>query len=153
MTHRTCVRRTGPTRRLTAIRGNERLRPWYQSVPRELRDSSRYLVEARRHGVPVDVLRPDIVLRWDGPGGRRWLIVEAKLGDVSFQSGRLIEGSPRAALKDLLMYRTDFSHVLHGATTYGLGIAWGAELTPQPGEILLASPDAVGDALSLWGVV
>jgi hypothetical protein len=51
------------------------------------------------------------------------------------------------------MYRTDFSHVLHGATTYGLGIAWGAELTPQPGEILLASPDAVGDALSLWGVV
>jgi hypothetical protein len=51
------------------------------------------------------------------------------------------------------MYRTDYSHVLHGETTFGLGIAWGAELTPQPGEILLASPDAVGDALALWGVV
>jgi hypothetical protein len=138
---------------LTARRGNERLRLWYQSVPRELRVSSRYLVEARRHGIPVDVLRPDIVLRWDGPGERRWLIVEAKLGDVSFQSGRSIEGSARAALKDLMMYRTDFSHVLRGATTYGLGIAWGAELTPQPGEILLASPDAVGDALALWGVM
>jgi hypothetical protein len=38
-------------------------------------------------------------------------------------------------------------HVLKDATTYGLGVAWGTELRPQPGEVLLASPDAVGDAL------
>jgi hypothetical protein len=137
--------------RLDATRGSESLRLWYQSVPQEFRASSRYLSIAGKHAVPVESLRPDMVLRWDSQAGRRWLIVEAKLGDVSFQSGRSVEGSARAALKDVLMYREDFSDVLdETASPYGLGVAWGAELSPREGRVMLATPDRLGDALHLW---
>ena len=140
--------------RLDAARGDERLRLWYQSVPSELRRGSQYLSESRRHGLAADALRPDIVLRWDTPEGRRWLIVEAKLGDVGFETGRDIRGSARAALKDLLMYRTDFADALaESGEPYGLGLAWGAGLSPRRGSVLLASPDKVQDALAVWGVV
>ena len=126
----------------------ERLRLWYQSVPTELRAGSSYLGEAARHGLAADVLRPDLVLRWDGPQGRKWLIVEAKFGDISFRSGRSVQGSARAALKDLLTYRTDFANVLDGSRgTYGLGLAWGADLVPQSGDVMLATPDRLGLAL------
>jgi hypothetical protein len=137
--------------RLDATRGAEKLRLWYQAVPEELRAESRYLALARRHAVPADALRPDLVLRMDTPYERRWLIVEAKLGDVSFGSGRSVEGSARAALKDLLMYREDFSAVLDGTGgPYGLGVAWGADLASRDGPVLLATPDRLAEALSMW---
>ena len=121
---------------------------------KSLRVVSRYLARAQKQGVPPKPsVRTSFILRWDGPRGRKWLIVEAKLGDVSFSSGRRVEGSARAALKDLLTYRTDFGQVFDGMDgPYGLGVAWGADLAPHGGSVLLATPDKLSDALALWGV-
>ncbi len=51
---------------------------------------------------------------------------------------------------DLLAYRRAFDHVLApGGRPYGLGVAWGEELTPAAGaEIALCTPDKLGEAIS-----
>src|SRR3981189_506152 len=50
-----------------------------------------------------------------------------------------------------LAYRRAFSHALRGQREcYGLGYAWGAELTPNStSEILLCTPENLGIALEL----
>jgi hypothetical protein len=73
------------------------------------------------------------------------VVVEAKLGIT-----RSVEDSARAALQDLLGYRRAFDEVLAQQDgPYGLGLAWGADLAASEDEILLCSPDQIGQALAL----
>jgi hypothetical protein len=72
-----------------------------------------------------------------------WLLVEVKGGH------RRVEHSARAALLDLLAYRRAFEPALSRCHHYGLGIAFGAQLKPDPtSEIALATPDSVSAALA-----
>jgi len=127
-----------------ARREHEDLEIIYQATPKRLRVNSRYRQIQALHAIPPGGLRPDLVLRRIADGSERWLLIEVKGG------ARKIEDSARAALVDLLAYRTAFSPALgESPPPYGLGIAWGAELTPSgEGEILLCSPDHIRDALA-----
>jgi hypothetical protein len=120
---------------------------WYQSTPPDLRTRSRYKHVLASHGFSRQHgLRPDLVLRWADRGGYcRWLLIECKL---SQSMG--VEHAARQALTDLLAYRRAFDHVLApGGQPYGLGVAWGKELTPAAGaEIALCTPDMLGQAIS-----
>jgi hypothetical protein len=70
-------------------------------------------------------------------------LIEAKMG-----RSRDLAGSARAALFDLLAYRSAFAAVLDGqAGPYGLGVAWGAGLDPDDGDVMLTSPDRLSTAL------
>jgi hypothetical protein len=63
---------------------------------------------------------------------------------------RSVARSARAAARDLLAYRRAFEATLAGqATAYGIGIAWGRHVVPALGEIILCSPDTIGEALKL----
>ena len=74
---------------------------------------------------------------------RPWLLIEAKGGH------RRVEQSARAALLDLLAYRRAFDAALTGCRAYGLGVAFGAELTANPStEISLSTPDQLSTALA-----
>jgi hypothetical protein len=138
-----------PAAPFIAQRGPDRVHVWYQHAPRELRDShSRYYRIQRTHSLGPSEVRPDIVLRISKGGLITWLVVEAKLGLT-----RGVEDSARAALFDLLGYRRAFEKTLtKQEAPYGLGVAWGEELTPERDEILLCSPDCIGQALSLAGL-
>jgi hypothetical protein len=128
---------------LSAYRNEERLEIVYQATPKGLRANSRYRQVQQLHAIPPGGLRPDLVLRRTVDGADHWLLVEVKGGE------RKIEESARAALLDLLAYRSAFSYALADAPApYGLGLAWGAELEPsREGEILLCSPDHLPEAL------
>jgi hypothetical protein len=119
---------------------------WYQSTPPDLRTGSRYRRVLTSHGFPRQGgLRPDLVLRWaHRNGSSRWLLIECKLSQ-SMGVGH----AARQALADLLAYRRAFDHVLSLAgQPYGLGVAWGAELTPAASaEIALCTPDMLGEAI------
>ena len=118
---------------------------WYQTTPSSLRHGSRYRDVLASHGFTQGGLRPDLVLRWTHPGGsRRWLLIECKLSQ-SMSVGH----AARQALVDLLAYRRAFGRILSaGGQPYGLGVAWGQELTPAAGaEIALCTPDKLGKAI------
>jgi hypothetical protein len=131
---------------LAAHRGEEQLRLWYQTAPRQLHRDSRYTSVLFQHGFqrPQD-LRPDLVLLRT-TGEKRWLIIEEKMGER-----RDVTNSARAALADLLGYREAFRTALAAnAHPYGLGIAWGADLTPTVGsDVMLCTPDQITEALTL----
>jgi hypothetical protein len=76
---------------------------------------------------------------------QRWLVVEVKGVE------RAVDRSARAATLDLLAYRRAFDNALKSsAAPYGLGVAWGADLTPSAdAEIMLCSPDTLPEALGL----
>jgi hypothetical protein len=128
---------------LRARRKGERLEIVYQATPNLLSANSRYRQVQKLHAIPPGGLRPDLVLRRTDNGADQWLLIEVKGGE------RKIEESARAALLDLLAYRSAFSYALADApAAYGLGVAWGAELEPsREGEILLCSPDHLPEAL------
>ena len=122
---------------LTAARGTEKLTLYYQRAPRALTASSVYLGVQTAHGLAPGALRPDLVLRHRSATGDRWFLIEAKGGH------RGVEASSRAALLDILAYRTAFEARMQAAPPYGLGIAWGADLEPHPtSPVLLCSPEA-----------
>jgi hypothetical protein len=128
---------------LGARRGEERLEISYQATPALLSRGSRYGRVQKRHSIPMGALRPDLVFHWTAGGASRWLLVEVKGGN------RKIEDSARAALLDLLAYRSAFTDALtETPPPYGLGIAWGAELEPSwRSEVALCSPDLLRPSL------
>jgi len=100
---------------------------WYQSTPEELSAISVYRRVLQRHGFvrPQD-LRPDLSLRLTVNGRVRWLVIEAKSGDIATPGGRRVESNARASLVDLLGYLTAFdADTSDIASMVGLGIAWG----------------------------
>lgn len=131
--------------RLAARREEQTLEITYQAVPRSLRRGSAYRTVQAKHGISTGPLRPDLVLLHRHGGQTRWIIVEVKGGH------RRVEESARAALYDLLAYRTAFDSVLEMQSgPYGLGVAWGAELGPsQESDVLLCTPDCLDEALKL----
>jgi len=140
------LRLFGGALRLIGVRDGERCEVTYQATPKVLRTGSLYRHLQVAHRIPAGGLRPDLVLRHTADGQERWLMIEVKGGQ------RSVEDSARAALYDLLAYRTAFKETLdHAPTPYGLGIAWGAELEPSlHGEIMLCSPDTLRRAFRLY---
>jgi hypothetical protein len=126
-------------------RGGRSLLLHYQRAPAGLTAGSRYGRVQREHAIPVGQLRPDFTLTTVGVQGTRRVVFEVKGGER-----RTVAHSARAALVDLLAYRQAFSDGLAGqAGAYGVGIAWGAELSPAPfSEVLLCSPDTIGQAVA-----
>ncbi|MEV4847296.1 hypothetical protein AB0K20_29260 [Micromonospora matsumotoense] len=123
-----------------------RLDLWYQSTPPVLGTVSNYQQVLARHEFrrPQD-LRPDLVLHWQAStGSPRTLLIECKLST----SGGVKEAA-RSALFDLLAYRQAFANSLAGTgVPYGLGVAWGGGLTPQPDQgVMLCTPDKIEEAL------
>jgi hypothetical protein len=130
---------------LKATRGAELLWLYYQHAPPALRRGSHYGQVQRAHGLSVGGLIPDLVLSRPGHDPSPWLLVEVKGGH------RRVEQSARAALLDLLAYRRAFEPALAGCRRYGLGVAFGAQLTPDEGsEITLATPDVMSEALAAF---
>jgi hypothetical protein len=129
--------------RLRGEKDGSRLELTYQTTPATLRRGSVYSSILHRHAVAPGPLRPDLVVRHEHGGAERWLLIEVKGGERDGAE------SARAATQDLLGYRTAFSPALSTQTSpYGLGIAWGAELTPDPAsEIVLCTPDTLIMAL------
>jgi len=120
---------------------------YFQRAPHELSRSSRYRDVQGAHAFPYkSALIPDLVLKTESQGGRRWLLIEIKGGEK-----RGVANSARDATLDLLAYRRAFDHALSGQVgVYGLGYAWGTELYPSvDAEIMLCSPDQLDDALQL----
>jgi hypothetical protein len=121
---------------------------WYQSAPKALRHGSRYVDALQEHSFqnPMD-LRPDLVLRLQNAGEPpRWLIIEAKLGEV-----RTVAASAREALQNLLAYKEAFSKGLgHQSAPIGLGVAWGEGLIPVRGTQMLCTPEHIETALNLF---
>ncbi|MGY1697365.1 hypothetical protein ACI780_20895 [Geodermatophilus sp. SYSU D00814] len=118
----------------------------YQAVPTSLTAASIYGQVLLAHGFPSQVpLRPDMVLRWfDISGQERLLLVECKLSETGG-----VRHAARQALFDLLGYRRAFEPSLSSQAPYGLGLAWGEGLVPEPGsEVLLCTPEHVGSALA-----
>jgi hypothetical protein len=132
--------------RIGGSRGGERLEVRYQGVPRLLRTSSTYRHMQIAHGIAPGMLRPDLVVRHTAKGVDRWLLIEMKGG------ARSVDESARAALRDLLGYRTAFSAVLGKQDgPYGLGIAWGAELLPSVGSnVMLCTPECITQAVQAF---
>lgn len=129
--------------RLTATRGTESLRLHYQHTPRALQHGSRYGRVQRSHAMPVGGLIPDLVLQRPARGDDQWLLVEVKGGK------RSVDKSARAALLDLLAYRRSFAAHLTSSKTYGVGVAFGAELDGDlDSEIRLCTPDRLPAALA-----
>jgi hypothetical protein len=132
--------------RLGGSRGGQRLEVTYQAVPRPLRAASTYRQLQIAHGVAPGMLRPDLILRQSTRGNDRWLLSEMKGG------ARGVDESARAALRDLLAYRTAFSDVLsHQDGSYGLGIAWGADLSPSvKSNVMLCTPECLSQAVQAF---
>jgi hypothetical protein len=120
---------------------------WYQSTPPALAAGSHYRQILASHSFPHrHELRPDVILRWTDPGHQlRWLIVECKLS----QTGGAGHAA-RQSLADLLSYRRSFDPVLKAAGhPYGLGVAWGAGLSPaDDAEVALCTPDTISEAIT-----
>jgi hypothetical protein len=133
--------------RLQAVREAEKLEITYQATPKKLSAGSVYRAVLVTHTVSPGSLRPDLVLKLQRDGQPdRWILIEAKGGE------RSISKSARAATYDLLAYRSAFAPAITAAAEgpYGLGIAWGKDLTPKLREdIVLCSPDTLRDALSI----
>jgi hypothetical protein len=129
--------------RLKGRKGPEQLDLYYQATPAHLRKGSAYRSILVDNRVPPGPLRPDLVIKHSSAGGDRWLLVEAKGGK------RPPEESAREATFDLLAYRTAFAFALDGQIPpFGLGIAWGAELTPSTSsDVMLCTPDGIRLAL------
>ena len=129
--------------RLSCRRDADELELSYQCVPRALSGGSVYARLQQAHHVAQGSLRPDLVLRRLN-GDRRCLIVEVKGGH------RGVEKSARAALFDLLAYRSAFEPRLAQAPLpWGLGIAWGEGLEPSHDhEVMLCTPDTLFSALA-----
>ena len=129
---------------LTATRENENLDVVYQRAPKRLAHGSAYRRAQELHDLRVGALRPDLVLCRRSGVLQRWILVEVKGGE------RDVAKSARAALIDLLAYRTAFAEALHAnEEPYGLGIAWGAGLTPDhSGPVALCTPDTLPAALA-----
>lgn len=134
--------------RIEGRRALERIVVTYQSTPHLLRQESRYEKVQWIHGLARGVLRPDLVIWHTAGGPPRWLLIEIKGGT------RRVDESARAAVRDLLAYRADFDRALSvQPAPYGVGIAWGAGLLPEPeGDILLCTPDAVSEVLEACGL-
>jgi hypothetical protein len=131
---------------IRASRARSRLEVFYQHTPRELDSRSHYGQIQRDHAFTnIGLLRPDFIFREVTSSGERWLLVEVK------GVQRAVDRSARAATLDLLAYRRAFDASLSdNCTPYGLGVAWGAELTPSASpEIMLCSPDTLPQALEL----
>ena len=94
-------------------------------------------------GRPGEGVKPDLVIAISGLTSRtRWILIEIK-GGVK----QSVEYA-RAALYDLLAYRTAFQEVLENQQVYGLGVAWGEGLEPSTeSEVLLATPDTLSQAV------
>jgi hypothetical protein len=117
---------------------------YYQHQPRELATGSRYRQAQIEHEFQrAGPLLPDLVLKLSIPGRVRWLLIEVKWGET-----RTVEKSARAALLDLLGYRRAFEQTLAKQPFYGIGYAWGTDLShSEDGEIMLSSPDRYAEAL------
>jgi hypothetical protein len=120
---------------------------WYQSTPSALGKGSVYVRTLQSHGFGhTSDLRPDIVLRLTNSETSSWLLLEAKSG-----RRRGVADSARAALTDLLGYRSAFANTLeHARPPFGLGVAWGADLEPVDQPIMLCTPDRLVAALRLF---
>ena len=131
----------------TATRGSDSIEVWYQHTPTVLGSPSRYVTIQKDHGFShAKELIPDIVLRFSDGVQTRWLVIEAKMG-----TERTVQDSARACLLDLLAYDKAFSTGLSSTTEpVGLGIAWGSGLTPTPSRYMLATHDAIKEALDLF---
>jgi hypothetical protein len=133
----------------SATRNDQRLNVWYQTAPAALRNGSRYVRALEQHSFesPLQDLRPDLILRLESPGQpQRWLIIEAKLGEV-----RSVEASAREALQNLLAYKEAFAVGLgHQSGPIGLGLAWGTDLAPIWGTQMLCTPEHITAALHLF---
>jgi hypothetical protein len=129
---------------LTGTKESETITLTYQQTPARLRRDSSYRGALIAHGVGPGPLRPDLVIARTRDGEPTWLIIEAKGGE------RGVARSARAATFDLLAYRTAFAYALDRQTApFGLGIAWGAELTPsQTNALMLCTPDTLNAALA-----
>lgn len=130
---------------LVATRGDERITLSYQTTPDEFRRASIYRRIQEAHAIPVGSMRPDLVLRRQGPNVDQWLLVEIKRGL------RPVEELARRAAADLLAYRSAFSGALSAQKLpYGLGVAWGSAVEPcESNGVLLATPDTLVSALSM----
>jgi hypothetical protein len=131
---------------LQGRRDGERIDLYYQRTPTELSTDSIYrIVQQRHHFSGIGGAIPDMVLKLSRNENQCWVLVEVK------GVKRDVADSARAATHDLLAYRRAFEPVLsRQSSPYGLGIAWGASLSPSAAsEVMLCSPDTVGDALRL----
>ncbi len=133
--------------RLTGHRDDVLIDVVYQEAPKKLRLDSGYVEPLKRHGFTgVADLIPDIVLRLHDGGTDRWLVIEAKMGT---EAG--LGEYCRRALSDLLGYQQAFATALADCEVpIGLGIAWGASLVPQPGALLLCTPDHIPEAVAMF---
>jgi hypothetical protein len=132
-------------RLIRARKATEIIDVYYQHAPNELAKGSIYGEVQQAHAFSgVGLLRPDLVLRYSANGHVRWLLIEVK------GVQRSVEKSARQALLDLLAYRQAFSPVIDQQPgTYGLGIAWGADVQPATGcDIALCSPDTILTAIA-----
>jgi hypothetical protein len=130
--------------RIDGERDQDKVEITYQSTPRTLSTGSLYREVQQRHALVPGGLRPDLVLRRTRNGTPdKWLLVEVKGGQPSV--GTLA----RRAAYDLLAYRRAFSPVLDKCDEpYGLGVAWGAELSAAlEGDMRLCTPDMLPAAL------
>jgi hypothetical protein len=76
-------------------------------------------------------------------GDQQWLLIEVKGGE------RAVQHSARAALLDLLAYRRAYEPSLSNSHQYGVGIAFGAELSPsRHTEVAITTPDNLKEALA-----
>ncbi|MDW5597437.1 hypothetical protein VSS74_24020 [Conexibacter stalactiti] len=132
----------------SGTRRREQLDVHYQSVPRLLREHSHYRDVQRLHGLRAGVLRPDLVLEHRTGDGVRWVLIEVKSGRGA------PSGLARSTARDLMMYRHAFERALAPqAGVYGIGYAWGAELTPRVSDgLVLCTPDTLPAALVAAGV-
>jgi hypothetical protein len=131
---------------LGATRDGEQLEVFFQrSLARVAGVASSYASVQRSHSFArASQMIPDLVLRHETGGRTRWILLEVKGG-----TGR-VERYARAALGDLLAYRQDSKDLFpdDAVEPFGLGVAWGAELTPElDGPIALCTPDTLAEAV------
>jgi hypothetical protein len=131
-----------------AKRDGRTLHLYFQRAPTSLSTGSLYRhVQGQHEFSGTGGLIPDLVIATEyKEGPPRWLMLEVKGVEDS------AAGSARRAARDLLMYRRAFDPILGKQEgVYGIGIAWGADIRPATAgdEILLCSPDTLGDALEI----
>jgi hypothetical protein len=133
-------------RLFVARRDSVQLDIYFQTVPEPLAMDAEYEATLDTHGITAQPLRPDLVLHVRRGPRSRWVLVEIKGGPE-----RTAAQSARAATFDLLAYRRSLDRGMRASPRpYGLGIAWGADLSPTPeSQILLCTPDSIGAALDI----
>lgn len=132
---------------IAAQRGDETITAWFRNAPKQLTADNRYGETLAAHGIDRSGLTPDIVLAHESPHApTQWLLAEAKMG-----ANRRPATLARRALLDLLAYESAYSARVSTQTApVGLGMVWGAGLEPAPRRIMLATPDRLFSALSMW---